>query len=86
VEQRQDVVESNDRRSIPPGEGERRAQRGLVPQYKIAAEKILGLLTSGRLHAVAIADPHAETLDDIQTVRRQGALLVLVPPLPTLLG
>jgi hypothetical protein len=67
----------NRREPIAPGEGERRAQRGLVPQYKVAAEKILGLLTSGRLHQVGIADPRAETLDDIQTVRRQGALLIL---------
>ena len=26
------------------GEGERRAQRGLVPQYKVAAEKIYALI------------------------------------------
>ena len=63
--------------SVPPGEGERRAQRGLVPQYKVAAEKILGLLTDGRLHQVGIADPEADTLDDLQTVRRHGSLLVL---------
>jgi hypothetical protein len=72
-----EVADHNSRPSIPPGEGERRAQRGLVPQYKVAAEKILGLLTGGRLHQVGIADPKADTLDDVQTVRRQGALLIL---------
>jgi hypothetical protein len=76
-EEQQNRPVSNGQAAIPPAEGERRAQRGLVPQYKIAAEKILGLLTSGRLHQVGIADPRAETLDDIQTVRRQGALLIL---------
>src|SRR5262245_13767110 len=77
VEDSQEEAMTNSRPSIAPAEGERRAQRGLVPQYKVAAEKILGLLTSGRLHQVGIADPQAETLDDIQTVRRQGALLIL---------
>jgi hypothetical protein len=72
-----DSAKANRRPSIPPGEGERRAQRGLVPQYKIAAEKVLGLLAGGRLHEVAIADPHAGTLEDVQTVRRQGAQLIL---------
>ncbi len=65
------------RTRVAPGEGERRAQRGLVPQYKVAAEKIYALLTSGRLHAVGIADPEADTLDDIQVIRSQGAQLIL---------
>jgi hypothetical protein len=48
-----------------------------VPQYKIAAEKILGLLTTGRLHSVGLADPEAGTLDDLQTVRREGSRHIL---------
>lgn len=62
---------------LPPGEGERRAQAGLVPQYKLAAEKIYALLSEGSLHEVGIADPEAETLDDIQLVRRHGSSLIL---------
>ena len=62
---------------VAPGEGERRAQRGLVPQYKIAAEKVLNLLIDGRLHSVGIADPEAETQDDLQTIRRRGSALIL---------
>lgn len=62
---------------VAPGEGERRAQRGLVPQYKIAAEKVLNLLMDGRLHLVGIADPEAETQDDLQTIRRRGSALIL---------
>lgn len=77
MQEQHDAAEGDGRPTIAPGEGERRAQRGLVPQYKVAAEKILGLLTGGRLHQVAIADPQADTLDDLQTVRRQGALLIL---------
>lgn len=63
--------------TLPPGEGERRAQRGLVPQYKVAAEKIYALLSAGRLHAVGLADPDADTLDDVQVIRSHGGRLVL---------
>jgi hypothetical protein len=48
-----------------------------VPQYKIAAEKVLGLFGSGRLRAVGLADPEAGTLDDLQTVRAEGARHIL---------
>lgn len=68
---------STGRVAVAPGEGERRAQRGLVPQYKIAAEKIYALLADGRLHAVGLADPEADTLDDIQLIRGHGGQLVL---------
>lgn len=63
--------------AVAPGEGEQRAQRGLIPQYKVAAEKIYALLAAGRLHAVGLADPEAGTLDDIQLIRRDGSQLVL---------
>ena len=62
---------------VAPAEGERRAQSGLVPQYTIAAEKLYALLLDGRLEAVGVADPEAETLDDIQIVRRSVSGLVL---------
>ena len=65
------------RAEVAPGEGERRAQRGLVPQYKVAAERIYARLADGRLHSVGLADPAAGTLDDIQLIRSQGARLVL---------
>jgi hypothetical protein len=70
-------ADTGHRMTVAPGEGERRAQRGLVPQYKVAAEKIYALLADGRLHAVGIADPEASTLDDIQVVRRHSGQLVL---------
>ena len=70
-------VNSTGRARVAPGEGERRAQRGLVPQYKVAAEKIYALLADGRLHSVGLADPEAGTLDDIQLIRSHGAQLVL---------
>lgn len=63
--------------SIAPGEGERRAQRGLIPQYKVAAEKVYTALIHGELREVGLADPEAETLDDVQIIRRRGASLVL---------
>jgi hypothetical protein len=72
-----DRERGSQRSGVAPGEGERRAQRGLVPQYKVAAEKIYALLTSGRLYALGIADPEADTLDDIQVIRSQGAQLIL---------
>jgi hypothetical protein len=72
-----DRTRARQRRAISPADGERRAQRGLVPQYKIAAEKVLNLLADGRLHAVGIADPDAATQDDLQTIRRRGSLLIL---------
>ena len=63
--------------TIPPGEGERRAQAGLVPQYKIAAEKVYSLIGEGRLREVGIADPKAQTLDDLQLVWTRGSRLIL---------
>jgi hypothetical protein len=69
--------EPKDPQKVAPGEGERRAQRGLVPQYKIAAEKVLGLLSTGRLRAIGLADPEAGTLDDLQTVRAEGSRHIL---------
>lgn len=51
------------RLKIAPGEGERRAQRGLVPQYEVgAAEKIYPLLADGWLNAIGIADSETDTL------------------------
>src|SRR5204863_4090511 len=49
-----------------PGEGERNALVGFVPQYKIFAAQILRALHRRTLVAIAIADPEAERLDDIQ--------------------
>lgn len=63
--------------TMAPGEGERRALSGYVPQYKVAAEKIHARLSAGDLHEIGIADPEAATLDDIQIVHHQGSALVL---------
>lgn len=49
-----------------PGEGERNALAGFVPQYKIFAAEILRALHRRALVAVSIADPEAGRLDDIQ--------------------
>ena len=54
------------RRSTPPGEGERRALSGYLPQYKVAAARILQVFEAGTLHAVAVADPEGGAVDDLQ--------------------
>ena len=54
------------RRSTPPGEGERRALSGYLPQYKVAAARILQAFEAGTLHAVAVADPEGGAVDDLQ--------------------
>lgn len=60
-----------------PGEGERRALSGIVPQYRVAAEKIYGALRDGRLESIAIANPDAGTLDDVGVAKWHGSKLVL---------
>lgn len=49
-----------------PGDGERRAMIGFVPQYRIAASKILDSILNGTLEWIRVADPDAGTVDDIQ--------------------
>ena len=53
------------REVLPSGEGERRAQRGYVPQYDLAARLILQALASGRLKWIGVADRNAGAFDDI---------------------
>ena len=43
------AVEEGMSEKVPPGEGERRAQRGYVPQYDMGARLIYKELASGRL-------------------------------------
>lgn len=50
---------------VPPGEGERRAQRGYVPQYNLGATLIYEALAAGRLRWVGVADRGAGPFDDI---------------------
>ncbi|MBL8559445.1 MAG: ATP-binding protein [Hyphomonadaceae bacterium] len=50
---------------IPPGEGERRAQRGYVPQYDLAAHLIYFAMAAGRLRWIGVADRGAGSFDDI---------------------
>lgn len=50
---------------IAPGEGERRAQRGYVPQYDLGARLIYEALAAGRLNWVGLADRSAGGFDDI---------------------
>jgi hypothetical protein len=54
------------RRPTPPGEGERRAVRGLAAQYQVAARLIYDALITGQLDWIRVADPEAGRLDDIQ--------------------
>ncbi|QPC89765.1 ATP-binding protein [Mesorhizobium sp. INR15] len=51
--------------TIPPGEGERRAMRGYVPQYELAARLIYKALAAGTLRWVGLADPKAGVFDDL---------------------
>lgn len=51
--------------STPAGEGERRAQRGYVPQYDLGARIIYEALAAGRLRWIGVADRSAGTFDDI---------------------
>jgi hypothetical protein len=51
--------------SIPPGEGERRAQRGYVPQYESAAAAIYAALERDELKWVGLADRGAGAADDV---------------------
>jgi hypothetical protein len=50
---------------IPSGEGERRAQRGYVPQYDLGAKVIYEELAAGRLLWIGVADRCAGSFDDI---------------------
>jgi hypothetical protein len=61
-----------------PGEGERQALSGYVPQYKLFAAEILRALRRRTLVAISVADPEAARLDDIQveTARRIDAFQI----------
>jgi hypothetical protein len=52
-------------RVIPPGEGERRAQRGYGRQYESAAAAIYAALDNGELVWVGLADRTAGIADDV---------------------
>jgi hypothetical protein len=49
----------------PSGEGERRAQRGYVPQYDLGARVIYEAMAAGRLQWIGLADRNAGTFDDL---------------------
>lgn len=51
--------------AIAPGEGERRAQRGYVPQYDLAARVVYEALAAGRLRWIGVADCGAGAFDDV---------------------
>jgi hypothetical protein len=48
-----------------PAEGERRAQRGYVSQYDLAARVIYQALAAGRLQWIGVADRSAGAFDDL---------------------
>lgn len=53
------------RTAVASGEGERRAQRGYVPQYDFAAYAIHKAIASGTLQWVGLADRSAGNFDDL---------------------
>jgi hypothetical protein len=56
---------AEDDSATPSGEGERRAQRGYVPQYDLGARLIYEAMAAGRLRWVGVADRDAGAFDDI---------------------
>ena len=58
-------IETKRAKRTPPGEGERRAQRGYVPQYDLGARVIYESLAAGRLQWVGLADRNAGAFDDV---------------------
>ena len=59
------AVKRTRRGSVPPGEGERRAIRGYVPQYDLAGRLIYEGIASGELRWISLADPLAGKFDDV---------------------
>jgi energy-coupling factor transporter ATP-binding protein EcfA2 len=59
------VLDRKNTTSTPSGEGERRAQRGYVPQYDLSARVIYEELAAGRLRWIGLADRNAGTFDDL---------------------
>jgi hypothetical protein len=53
------------KRNVAPGEGERRAQRGYIPQYDFAAYAVHKAIASGTLQWVGLADRSAGNFDDL---------------------
>src|SRR5215831_1494457 len=53
------------RNEVAPGEGERRAQRGYVPQYDFAAYAVHKAIADGTLQWVGLADRSAGNFDDL---------------------
>ena len=52
-------------RTTAPGEGERRAQRGYVPQYDLGARVIYEAMAAGHLQWIGLADRKAGVFDDV---------------------
>ncbi len=50
---------------VPPGEGERRALSGYVPQWEFASRLVYESLAAGTLRWIGLADPKAGIFDDI---------------------
>ncbi len=57
--------QSTNQTTIAPGEGERRAVRGYVPQYELSARLIFESMASGTLRWVGLADRSAGDFDDL---------------------
>lgn len=53
------------RKPTASGEGERRAMRGYVPQYALAAKVLYPALTAGILQWIGVADRNAGSFDDL---------------------
>lgn len=59
------MATANKGRKVPPGEGERTAQRGYVAQYRMAAGLIYDHIAAGRLRWIGVAHRKAGAFDDI---------------------
>lgn len=54
------------KRTVNPGDGERRAIRAYGAQFRVAASLIYQELWDGNLEWIRLADPEAGRVDDIQ--------------------
>ncbi|MFT8762917.1 MAG: ATP-binding protein [Gluconobacter potus] len=58
-------MEENNKLSVAPADGERRAIRNLKAQYNVAAKLVRDALLDGDLEWVRLVDPEADRLDDV---------------------
>lgn len=74
------MINEDTRKATPrsPGEGERQAQRGYVPQYDIAAAMIYEHIARGNLIEIGVADRTAGQFDDLVLILRDRCICIQV--------